>query len=548
IKIGTICKDPDGLTDGSLASAVSIKEINDDNWVIAGDVNSQNQLWQHNFTYTLDQNALPSSTVNRFQTWADVRASILQNSVTGPAILPLIVKFEAGNYDREPIIFRDSWAPSANLRIAPGVRIEELQTENDMDANILPRIGLTYEPGGILKVSQFKSNGNLCIDVPIQIQRFILNAAEQNLKLSANNSFSAEVFDVASSLTLSGQVITDQIVLSGQVIAEDLLSGIILTNSDPDLFANGFNSPVEGSPAFTEGEFAHVNGLFERRTDAFNVWNAPQDNEGYFFPLRDPLIIQPTGQTVSGAAVDVSTQVIESIEANLQMPIEYQEGNLADFEIVSPRVYRIGVRLRFNRRTPLTDPLEANVRVPAASLGEVADPNLYRLLIFDCDGNLVGPAGTFIPSAEEAQTALLYTGSIDGVYNISHSGVLLDSCQYLAIAKGEMTTAVIEPDGLKQGFALHANHPNPFREITHIEYTLPCTSLVHLNVFNLLGQKVSTLVNAIQPDGDYSISWNARSDSGATVDAGAYYYQIEFTDPTRSSYRFVQNKKMILIR
>ena len=83
---------------------------------------------------------------------------------------------------------------------------------------------------------------------------------------------------------------------------------------------------------------------------------------------------------------------------------------------------------------------------------------------------------------------------------------------------------------------LEQNYPNPFNSMTTISYELPLTNKVELCIFNLLGQKVTTLVNKKQITGIYQIDWNAGK-----IASGIYYYQLVAGD-----YREV--KKMILLR
>jgi hypothetical protein len=90
--------------------------------------------------------------------------------------------------------------------------------------------------------------------------------------------------------------------------------------------------------------------------------------------------------------------------------------------------------------------------------------------------------------------------------------------------------------GIPKQFSLSQNYPNPFNPVTMIDYQLPMTSHVELNVFNLLGQKIATLVNERLQAGYHQMAWEA---SGFA--SGVYYYQLIAGD-----YREV--RKMILLR
>jgi hypothetical protein len=82
---------------------------------------------------------------------------------------------------------------------------------------------------------------------------------------------------------------------------------------------------------------------------------------------------------------------------------------------------------------------------------------------------------------------------------------------------------IIELDaGLPKQFLLEQNYPNPFNPTTSINYQLPIDSDVRLEVYDLLGRKVMTLVNATQVAGTYSVQLNA-----ALLASGVYFYRLQ---------------------
>ena len=85
-------------------------------------------------------------------------------------------------------------------------------------------------------------------------------------------------------------------------------------------------------------------------------------------------------------------------------------------------------------------------------------------------------------------------------------------------------------------FRLNQNYPNPFNPRTIINYELPITNYVDLSIYNLLGQKVATLVSEKQNAGFHEVDWDA---SGFA--SGVYYYRIEAGE-------FQDVKKMIVLR
>tara|TARA_Y100000591_G_scaffold25823_1_gene19032 strand:- start:18 stop:956 length:939 start_codon:yes stop_codon:yes gene_type:complete len=91
-------------------------------------------------------------------------------------------------------------------------------------------------------------------------------------------------------------------------------------------------------------------------------------------------------------------------------------------------------------------------------------------------------------------------------------------------------------------FALYQNYPNPFNPSTQIVFDVPEGSeLVRLNIYNILGKKVSTLLNNVVNPGKHIIEWNAKDNEGNPVASGIYFYEL-------SSPSFTARKKMLLIR
>lgn len=90
-------------------------------------------------------------------------------------------------------------------------------------------------------------------------------------------------------------------------------------------------------------------------------------------------------------------------------------------------------------------------------------------------------------------------------------------------------------------FVLISNYPNPFNSRTVISYQLPDISSVKLEVFNLLGEKVVTMVDEKQEAGYRSVSWDGRDNSGEKVSSGVYFLKFEVGD-------YKETKKLLLLR
>jgi hypothetical protein len=89
---------------------------------------------------------------------------------------------------------------------------------------------------------------------------------------------------------------------------------------------------------------------------------------------------------------------------------------------------------------------------------------------------------------------------------------------------------------LPVSFALSQNYPNPFNPRTIINYEIPIANFVDLSIYNLLGQKVATLLSKKQLAGRYNIEWD-----GSDLASGVYYYVLRAGE-------FLDVKKMVLLK
>jgi hypothetical protein len=76
-------------------------------------------------------------------------------------------------------------------------------------------------------------------------------------------------------------------------------------------------------------------------------------------------------------------------------------------------------------------------------------------------------------------------------------------------------------------FVLYPNYPNPFNISTIINYELKEMAAVRLEVYNLLGQHVRSLVGSTQPAGFYRVEWNGHNDAGDIVPTGLYFCRLQ---------------------
>ncbi len=146
-----------------------------------------------------------------------------------------------------------------------------------------------------------------------------------------------------------------------------------------------------------------------------------------------------------------------------------------------------------------------------------------------------------IPGNEVTRDDLSYDGSGNLVEVISYVffGSWLPTDRYVIV----YTSVAVKVDdtALPGDFALLQNHPNPFNPTTTIRYSLSRPHLVQIEVYNVLGQLVSTLENSEQGVGVYETTWDGTNANGQNVASGVYFYRLKAGE-------FVQTRKMVLSR
>ena len=93
-----------------------------------------------------------------------------------------------------------------------------------------------------------------------------------------------------------------------------------------------------------------------------------------------------------------------------------------------------------------------------------------------------------------------------------------------------------------RSYSLEQNYPNPFNPSTTIKFALPFTSKVKLEIFNILGERVKTLIDELKEAGYHEVIWNSNG-----LASGVYFYTI-FAKNDNGNKDFRSVKKMLLLK
>ncbi len=182
-----------------------------------------------------------------------------------------------------------------------------------------------------------------------------------------------------------------------------------------------------------------------------------------------------------------------------------------------------------------------NSKVPVYCVHGLTDSTVFY--------DLIPADGPFKYSSKYIYAATQRLGITSGLKTFANTGHTLDndaakqddayktsSAWLLTLLKpGTVDVKEIQND-VPTSISLQNNYPNPFNPSTTIKYQLPSMMNVTINVYNIIGQEVATLVNDVKEAGEYSITFDASK-----LASGLYLYQLK-------AGSFVQTKKMLLIK
>jgi hypothetical protein len=120
------------------------------------------------------------------------------------------------------------------------------------------------------------------------------------------------------------------------------------------------------------------------------------------------------------------------------------------------------------------------------------------------------------------------------LYVDSNGGLYFDASSFTAVEDE------VEDKPIRR-FSLDQNYPNPFNPITKIEFVLSRSGQVKIEIFNILGEKVKTLMDQHLKAGRQLVEWDGKDESGEEVASGVYFYRLQTKD-------FAETKKMVLMK
>lgn len=352
-------------------------------------------------------------------------------------------------------------------------------------------------------------------------------------------STNIDLFDIADTLALIWSAQEEgTIVVKGQKLNNNL--GTL----GSEMFFNNRYGYLEGDTDFTQ--IGH-NDIFiswhSQGFEADSIYVAKYNLEGEQVSPLYNIYELPAGQFVSDLKVCTVTDE--------RVVIAWAETDWNNSTFAAIRIVKITSDGYITGELNLQNPDHLQ-RYDVLELFQLAGDNV--LLIYNSEENITGILLNknleiiseyilYQLSEDKSETAFKFSymnGSLLITWHQSKS----DSALYSTWAKMvEFDSSVdVQPISVPAEFYISQNYPNPFNPTTTIEYSIPELMNVRIDVFNVLGQKITTLINEQKPAGNYKVTYNASATAyGVNLSSGIYYYQI-------TTNEFRQTSKMILVR
>ena len=324
------------------------------------------------------------------------------------------------------------------------------------------------------------------------------------------------------------------------------------------------NYPMVFAPTFSNGQLAFTSWTPATFSQLPTVEHQPDDlapspltvtaiSNGYSALLPSPAVsgsLQFDGLDDSAHAFFVPVSYVHRLYDSAMYSIETKTSTGdAEIEIDSAVSGLPSVTIVSSMYPVVTDGLEPFARQAGNAHGVAfggVDAVTGHITILYSDSDLESPEQELFLRVHQfddsAMQWVLIGGSVDTSHNEVRSGIREPGVY--ALFTTSVSTGSIDDPGpktLPKRFELSQNYPNPFNPSTTIAFELPTKGHVELTIFNILGEKVTTLVNQVLPAGRHSVEWNATDVRGRSVASGVYLYRIK-------SGETVISKKMMLVK
>ncbi len=307
------------------------------------------------------------------------------------------------------------------------------------------------------------------------------------------------------------------------------------------MIGNPFNLPVLWQDLVDENDLTESFDLWDWTGTQYESVSVMQPYKGYYYfnskndpSLRMPCILTPVPATETVKASDTPALTLSlHADADAQTPalsqvkvlaIEGAKDGFDKFDRVIPPAYfekhRVTlVNRNLDRGYPLlAEESRASFEEPQVFEMELKAEPHHAIYLHIAGLDLLKDKEVYLFNEALGQSYDLHLNEsilIEPGVNVTGLRLLIGDMDFIQTEEANL---------LPDDFKLQQSFPNPFVHQTNIEYALPEAERVTLEIYNLLGQRVRTLVDGDQGAGYHRIIWDGNSDAGDPVASGVYMY------------------------
>jgi len=394
---------------------------------------------------------------------------------------------------------------------------------------------------GAVDFSSYDNDNNSFVDVLI-----VMHAGQGAEVSGLNSDIWSHKWGISPKMTNDGVYVSSYTIQPEYISTPgDLTIGVISHE-----LAHGF-----GLPDLYDTDYSS-NGIGRWGIMAFGSWLGPSNKGGRPAAPCAWSRLEMGFNTATNVSSNVNGQVINDVKSSGQIFRLWTSGNMGNEYFLIENRQKTG----YDTYLPGSGLLVWHIDDGKTSNDDEWYPSLstsnhYMVALEQADGlyelehaNDYGDANDIFPgnlnvsdfNALSSTNSDSYSsgGSFVAVENIATNSGVITADLIVALSAGIDDE---ETDILPQEYSLAQNYPNPFNPTTTIEYYLPNSGEVEIEVYNITGQKVKTLVDGNATVGTNSIDWDGTDEYGYEVASGMYFYRL-------NAPSFSMTKKMTLLR
>ncbi|SMO38346.1 Por secretion system C-terminal sorting domain-containing protein [Gracilimonas mengyeensis] len=351
-------------------------------------------------------------------------------------------------------------------------------------------------------------------------------------------------------------------VLSTEIVTGNRMFTAVQTNENDsypisvhsgwNIISNPYQSAVEWSLV---EEFNNFSGSIYGYEQQFGLADTLKPFKGYYFYNdpnlnRETLFIPYTGFEQRGTEQTKLSDKSLDGKAHLNIEIFYPDSSRTAVQLVEePKQVEKEKGRRFNREHPdlrfaksgmvITDHKENHMRYNRLmSTKNTDEPYFVEVRARVGSSTVWRPEAIDLPGTTSVLLLNVATNKSYLIPAFSEEKIKMTEpiSRYEVYVGNQMELEELQQSMLPTEFTLAQNYPNPFNPTTNIRYSVPELTDVRLEIYDLLGRKVQTLVNSKQSAGWYVYDWNASH-----LASGIYFYRLQ-------AGKHVQTKKLTLIK